>query len=250
MKTLGWIGCFALLMTGCGPEHPKPLTAQDIVDRAIEASGGERYTTSQIAFDFRDYHYEMKPSGQGRILKRSHEVDSGKVTDILQGKRFQRLLNGSPVKVPDSMAIKYSNSINSVHYFAYLPYGLNDPAVNKELLGEAHIGEQSYYKMRITFDRHGGGKDYKDVYIYWFNKKTFVPDYLAYLYHVDGGGLRFRKAYNERQVGGIRFVDYKNYQADTLLPPVSLDSLYQAGKLELLSDIRLRNISVNPGSYN
>ena len=113
----------------------------------------------------------------------------------------------------DSIANVYANSVNSVHYFANLPYGLNDPAVNKEFLGEVAIKDKEYYKIKVTFDQKGGGKDYEDIYLYWFNKETFKPDYLAYKFYVDGGGIRFRVAYNERYLGGIRFVDYENYEA-------------------------------------
>jgi hypothetical protein len=160
------------------------------------------------------------------------------------------MIRDSLVAVPDSMARKYSNSINSVHYFAYLPFGLNDAAVNKRLLGEIEINGNMYYKLEVTFDQEGGGKDYEDVYIYWINKKTLKPDYLAYEFHVDGGGVRFREAYNERYINGIRFVDYRNYEPLDQVSVRETDSLFTAGKLLLLSHIELGDIEVNPGSYN
>lgn len=92
------------------------------------------------------------------------------------------------------MALKYYNSVNSVHYFAYLPQGLNDKAVQKELLGEVVLKGEPYYKVRVTFAQEGGGNDYEDVFIYWFHKQKFTMDYLAYEFHVDGGGMRFREA--------------------------------------------------------
>jgi len=70
--------------------------------------------------------------------------------------------------------------------------------------------KNSYYKLKVTFDQDGGGDDFDDTYVYFFNKATFKPDYLAYDFHVNGGGMRFREAYNERYVNGIRFVDYNN----------------------------------------
>lgn len=236
-----------LLIAGCrpGPEVPE---AQEIVDRAIEVSGGELYKTSRISFDFRGYHYVMEPQANNRVLKRIRILETDTITDIKEGGNFKRLVNDSLVAVPDSMAIRYANSINSVHYFAYLPYGLNDPAVNKKLLGEVLVDGKPYYEVQITFDRKGGGKDYEDVYIYWFNKETFKPDFLAYSFESDGGGLRFRKAFNERYVGGIRFVDYYNFKSGQELHPSVLDSIYMADKLEILSKIELRNIEVNPGS--
>ncbi|MBT8297170.1 MAG: deoxyribose-phosphate aldolase, partial [Maribacter sp.] len=89
------------------------------------------------------------------------------------------------------------------------------------------------------------------VYLYWFNTKSFKPDYLAYEFHVNDGGLRFREAFNERTVNGIRFVDYINYKPIDENQSIDvIESLFQQGKLEVLSKIELKNISVNPGNYN
>ena len=173
------------------------------------------------------------------------------IVDVKSKNGFQRFINGELVQIPDSKANSYANSVNSVHYFAYLPYGLNDPAVKKEYLGEIIIKDKNYHKVKITFDQENGGEDFDDVYIYWFNTNTFKPDYLAYEFHDGKGGLRFREAYNERFVNGIRFVDYKN------LEPIEegksiyeIDSLFIKGKLKLLSKIELKKIVVNPDSYN
>ncbi len=74
---------------------------------------------------------------------------------------------------------------------------------------------------------------------------------MAYEFQVNGGGQRFRKAFNERKVGGIRFVDYQNYKNTQLDHHVhDIDKLYESGTLELLSEIRLEEITVNPGNYN
>jgi hypothetical protein len=61
--------------------------------------------------------------------------------------------------------------------------------------------------------------------------------------------MRFRAAYNERRVGGIRFVDYRNFKYEGKLPVTSLDRLYTEGELELLSLVELKDIEVIPDSY-
>lgn len=227
------------------------LSVQQIVDSSIAVCGGDLYKTSEIAFAFRDKTYILEGKQGERIQKRLTINDSAIVTDIVENQNFKRYVNDSLVNVVDSMATKYSNSINSVHYFAYLPYGLNDPAVNKELLGEVRIKEKEYYKVKVTFEQENGGVDYEDVYLYWFNKQSFKPDYLAYEFLTDGGGMRFREAYNERLVNGIRFVDYKNYKTvDRSVPIIKIDSLFVAERLELLSKIELKNIEIIPDNYN
>jgi hypothetical protein len=144
------------------------------------------------------------------------------------------------------MKTVYANSVNSVHYFVQLPFGLNDEAVNKELIGKDTIHNKEYYEIKVIFDIEGGGSDHEDVYMYWINAQNYHVDYLAYSFEVNEGGLRFRKAYNPRTIEGIRFVDYENYKTDDLDTPLEqLDDLYEARQLELLSKIENKNIEVN-----
>lgn len=239
-----------ILFVGCKNKATESLTAQQIIDKAIDRAGGELYSCSHIDFVFRDYQYSMEYEGNRKILKRVIKTDSATIVDARKNSSFERRVDDHPVSVPDTMARKYANSINSVHYFAYLPHGLNDPAVNKKLLGERNIKGQDYYTIEVTFRQEGGGDDYEDVYIYWINKETFAPDYLAYEFHIDGGGMRFREAYNERYVNGIRFVDYSNYKPSELVSIYKIDQLYQENRLELLSNIALEEIQVNADNCN
>ncbi len=239
-----------VLLFSCKDSPKKEITAQQIVDLAIKRAGGDLYTCSHIDFIFRDRTYSLEYADQGKVLKRITEADSSTIVDIRKRNSFERVVDNNVVIVPDSMARKYANSINSVHYFAYLPYGLNDPAVNKRLLGERSLKGKRYYVLEITFDELDGGDDFEDVYIYWINKETFAADYLAYEFHVDGGGMRFRKAYNERIIEGIRFVDYSNYKPAETVSIYNIDKLFEDDRLELLSQIELENIQVNVDNCN
>jgi hypothetical protein len=234
------------LIVACRDRTVSNISAQEIVDKSILASGGESYKVKDVFYKFRDYQYASEWNNGVRVLKRIKVTDSTKVVDVRSSRRFERFVNDSLVSLTDSIANLYSNSVNSVHYFVYLPYGLNDPAVNKELLGEVTLKDKEYYKVKVTFDQQGGGKDYEDIYLYWFNKETFKPDYLAYRFYVDGGGIRFRAAYNERYLGGIRFVDYENYAASVADDEFyDVDVLYERNQLKLLSKIELEDISVS-----
>ncbi len=250
MKKL-FLGLFSAVLIACN--GPEKIDVQDLVDRAIAVSGGEQYDSVKLSFTFRDKRYAGENTARGKKLSRLFMEDSMEIYDVLEAGTFERTLDGNPTAVPDTSATKYANSINSVHYFVRLPYGLNDPAVQKRYLGIVEIGETAYHKVEITFREQGGGVDFEDVYVYWFNKETLKPDYLAYEFHVNGGGLRFRKALNERYIGGIRFVDYENYKPNTQANEVSvyeLDEQFQQGTLELLSKIELEDIRVTPDNYN
>ena len=235
-----------LVWYSCVDVPEKKITAQEVIDKSIEVSGGKLHDKMQVSFLFRDRKYISELVDGKKVLKRITFTDSLKITDVKGHNFFQRFFNDSLIHTPDSIVSRYSNSVNSVHYFARLPFGLNDPAVRKELLGESEIKHKAYYKVKVTFSQKDGGEDFDDTYIYWFNKKTFKPDYLAYEFHVDGGGVRFREAYNERYVGGIRFVDYNNLKPKKRdFSIFKIDSLFEKGELKLLSKIELDSIKVS-----
>ena len=223
---------------------------QIIVDKSIEASGGELYRSSDISFTFREREYRLYRKAGKRVLMRITETDTARIEDLLSGSSFERRIDGEIQSLPDSTSLSLAEAVNSVHYFAYLPKGLNDAAVNKTYLGLEKLGDADYHKIQVTFDQEGGGTDFEDVFVYWFNTQTFHPDYLAYEYHTNGGGKRFREAFNARKVGGIRFVDYRNYKYSGPLPVSELDSLFLRDELEFLSLIELEKIKVTPGNYN
>jgi len=239
--------CFLFAAISCD----RPKTAQQIVDRAIEVSGGERYQSHAFEFFFRGRMYRLTREKGQRILWRHTFTDSGEIRDKKTANGFERYWEGRPISLADTVAAKYGRSVNSVHYFAYLPYGLNDKAVRKKMIGESEINGIVYDKVEISFQEKGGGEDFEDVFHYWFNQETGKPDYLAYVYHTDGGGVRFRVAQNERYVNGIRFVDYGNYKPkEKGVGLGQLDSLYQIGALELLSEIKLDSVRVIPDNCN
>jgi len=221
------------------------LTAQQIIDKAIIATGSDKVSNSIIEFDFRDKNYKANRNNGKFSLFRSFKEDSVLMVDEFSNTGFKRLENGIQSAVLDSMVFKYSNSINSVHYFSILPFGLNDPAVHKKLLENVVINGELYYKVEIRFSEDGGGKDFEDVFMYWIGKEDFKMDYLAYTYLTDGGGMRFRESKNERFVNGIRFVDYNNYKPkNTSTKLENLDKAFKNKELEKLSEINLKHVKV------
>ena len=240
MKTNVFTFILACIFISCSTK------AEKIIDRSIELSGGNEFNHKMISFDFRYKNYVSKRK-DGEFSLERFTVNSSSVTrDVFNNTGFHRYINRDTIKVPDSLAVKYANSVNSVHYFAYLPYGLNDHSVNSELLGETEIKGQGYYKIKVWFDNSESDVgDDEDVYVYWINKDTYFVDYLAYEFKVDGGGMRFREAYNPRFIGGIRFVDYHNYKPESKSASLyELDSLFENDKLVKVSEIELKNIQV------
>ncbi len=239
-----------LLLVSCAQKETA-LTAQAVVDKAIKEACSGNCDRATIDFTFRDRCYVSKRDGGAFQYERITSDSTGVTHDVLSNNGFQRFRNDTLLTVADTMVTRYSNSVNSVLYFAQLPYGLNDAAVQKELLGEDTINGEPYFEIGVSFSEEGGGTDFEDTFVYWIHKERFTVDYLAYAYATDGGGIRFREAYNPRVVEGIRFVDYNNYKPASLDTELTqLDDLFEQGELSLLSKIETESVGVELPQIN
>jgi hypothetical protein len=227
-------------------ESNEESDAQEVVNKAIEIAGGENYQRARINFNFRNVSYKSaRNNGEFELERLVIDSLGSKTRDLLSNNGLIRFRNDSVVKVADSIINSVSNSVNSVHYFLQLPFGLNDPGVNKKLVGRDTINGKGYYEIKVTFEAGTNGSDHEDEYLYWINEDIFTVDYLAYNFEVNEGGVRFRKAINPRVINGIRFVDYENFKyRDAGVDLKKLDSLYTAGELSLVSKIINEDIEV------
>ena len=232
------------LLFSCVPnKQDGTALAQKIVDKTIAMHGGKNYNTLHIGFNFRDRHYTIQKENSRFQYIRAFSENGQAIKDVLNNEGFQRYINEQITPVEDTMANKYSNAINSVIYFALLPQPLNDSATIKTYKGITTIKNKEYHTIEVSFREKGGGKDFDDLFFYWIDTQNFTVDYLAYLFHVDGGGVRFRVAYNPITLRGIRFQQYENYKADKTIPLAQLPALFENGKLEYLSKIELEAIT-------
>lgn len=215
------------------------------MDAAIEAHGGAAYQSFLLEFDFRERHYTAARNKGIYAYTREFTDSAAKIKDVLDNSGFTRYRNGEIVPLKPRREAAFARSVNSVIYFALLPFGLNDDAVNKEWVRETTIAGEPYDVIRVTFRPAGGGDDHNDIFLYWFHRSKNTMDYVAYSYETDGGGLRFRKAVNPRRAGGILLQDYINYKpADESVALEELESMFVSGQLEKLSEIRLENATV------
>lgn len=245
MKAMRYLGLFSILLLWALQSCQQPSEAQKIVDRAISVHGGKKFESSMISFDFRNMHYEILKFPDRFEYIREFTDSTGQVRDVLNNSGFVRTVNGQSVELLEERVSAFSNSVNSVAYFAFLPYGLNDPAAVKTLVGSTELEGKTYDIIKVAFQEEGGGEDHEDEFLYWFDKETGFLDYMAYSYHTNGGGVRFRKAIKRHSVGGLVLLDYENYKpAEKDTPLDELEALFKAGKLELLSEIIMENIEV------
>lgn len=230
-----------MLLMSCS----SPPSANNIIDKAIKAHGGERFQYSKISFNFRGTPYSVKRNGGQYRYERMISDSLGTAKDLLTNSGFKRIRNDSLVSLSAKDSTGYANGLNSVIYFTLLPYKLNDGAVNKELLGESTIKGEPYYKIEVTFDEEGGGTDSQDRFMYWIHQGDYTMDYFAYRYHVNEQGTRFREAKNIRTIKGIRFADYNNFGSEDMENPLrKYDTYFNADTLNKVSEVNIDSIEV------
>ncbi len=246
MRLLHCLLFLAFLVPLSGCDHRSE--AQKIVDLSIAAHGGKAFENSKIDFDFRNIHYTIYKTPKAFEYIREFTDSTGTVKDVLNNTGFTRTVNGAKIDTLTEERIgAFSRSVNSVAYFAFLPYGLNDEAAIKTYLGETELEGEKYHLVKVTFVPEGGGEHYEDEFLYWFGQEDHLMDYMAYSYHTDGGGVRMREVSGVMEVGGIRFQNYLNLKAsDEKTPLDMMEELYTSGKLGKLSEINLENIRVKP----
>ena len=247
MKTVFYSLVFVLL-TFFSISCDSRSEAEKIVDAAIAAHGGGLYENTVIRFSFRGTQYSIFKSPEAFEYTRTFSDSTGEVMDVLNNAGFMRKVNGVSIDTLMEERIgAFSRSVNSVAYFAFLPYGLNDAAAIKTYLGETTIKGKAYHLVKVTFQAAGGGEHFEDEFLYWFGVADQRMDYMAYSYHTDGGGVRLRELRAAKEVDGIRFQDYVNLKAASKETPLdSMQYLYEKGALEKLSEINLENIQTSP----
>ena len=229
--------------------------ADTVVFAAIEAAGGWALDTATVSFRFRGADYGVDLRGGTYVYTRAYRDSLGRsVDDVLTNTGFRRSIDGRAGRIlvgapRDSLArldAAAREGLNAVVYFALLPRWLADGAARRHYEGTDTLRGRAYHRIRVTFVAEGGGVDHGDEFLCWFDTGDLSLDYLAYAYATDGGGLRFREAYNPRRVAGIVVQDYRNYSP----PPearLSLDGLagaWERGNLELLSTVILEDVRV------
>jgi Family of unknown function (DUF6503) len=232
-----------LVVGACSP----PPDAQSVVDSSIAWQRGQRLENAEMTFDFRDRSFRIRRNnGVFEYERRYVDSTGANVMELLSNDGLIREINGEVVELDSASYRSAETAVNSVVYFALLPLPLNDPAARKQLLGTSVMDGKTYHELEVTFAPEGGGRDYDDRFIYWIDVESGALDYLAYYFHVNDGGSRFRKAVNIREIEGVRIADYLNFRSSdlTLDNIEQYDAHYSTGTAELVSEINLENVQI------
>ncbi len=239
-----------LFVAGCASESQDD--PQAIVDAAIEAHGGEAMDGGKLSFTFRGTPFSVERDGGRFAYKRTTSDSLGQaIEDVVDNDGARRFIGGEAVEIDSITTRRINTDLISVAYFALLPLPLNDAAAQKRYVGSQTIKGEAYDMIEVTFAQGGGGRDYQDVFVYWFHAERHTMDYLAYSYVLgadetgpNATGIRFREAGNVRDVGGFRVQDYRNFTADAGTDLAEMGLMYEAGELRVVSDVLLEDVRV------
>lgn len=243
-----------LLLTSCtdASEVDNAPAAETIIERAIAAQSGDLLDRAVVEFDFRGEHFRIRHEDGRFSYARTYEDSLGReVREVLTNDSLYREIDGQRVDLSEEERPVVEEDVNSVTYFALLPYFLQDPAVRASYAGPDTIEGTPYHRIAVSFRKEGGGPDWQDRFLYWFRQDDYAMDYFAYAYGLGPGeepDTRFREAFNVRHVGGVRFADHYNYTVDTLSPSnlARYGDFVGSDSLELVSTIAHDSIRVRP----
>jgi len=232
-----------------------PLGAAEelaVIERAIEHHGGSIYDHSQaelelcsgsgcyqISVRMEDGVYRYRVAGPVSAGHRQVEVTNNALSYWHEGVE-QAVTPGEEQRLRDWAMARI--------YFVFLPYRLGDPGVRQRDLGLERWGARELQKLKITF-RAGSSTDDQDEFLYWFDPQTGRLEQFAYSFEGNPGGLRFRRLFNYRRIGGILFFDQENLglDADGLeidqVTPAFVDARMRPISTVTVSDVRVETLA-------
>ncbi len=238
LVTISWLA--ACQEQSGGPEQ--------VVADAIERHGGDIFDRVHMAWDFRGVPFEvLQEDGRFRFQRTVTDSLGQATVEVMENEGSWVEEDGARVDLDPRQRARLETAVNSVVYFGFLPFRLDDPPVRHRDLGTAELDGESYRKIEVTFEQEGGGSDWEDRFIYWFHAEDHTLDYLAYREAADVETTRFRRAVNRREVGGLVVQDYENYTGDPDVGDVAeYDRLFEAGDLRLVSMVEFDDLQVHP----
>lgn len=239
----------AALVSSTGLPSRAAAAPPAIVERAIELHGGDLYTSTRtrltlcslsgcydldVTLDGGRYDYRVEGTVRGErwVVRSTNDELEWWVDGVArepEPERVQALADWASARV----------------YFCFLPFRLADPAVGIEDLGLEVWEGRALHKVRVRFDP-GSSTDAEDEYLYWFDPETARLEQFAYSFQGEPGGLRFRRGFNYRRIGGILFFDQENLGVDA--DGLSVDDLDPplVATLRRVSTVTLEEIRVEP----
>lgn len=218
---------------------------QAVIDEAIRHHGGALYESSEVSLSISSLSgtFALTSRVDGGLF--DHRVERGEGAEAhlvrVTNDGVSVIRDGEESLVTGEDAERLQRFVFARVYFPFLPYRLNDPGVRKADQGLESWDGRQLRRVKVTFDSGDG-----DEYAFWFDPATGRLEQLAYSFQTGKGGLRFRRAFNHRRVGGILFHDAENFGMSGKGLNVDYVTPEAVGSMDHISTIELRDIRVAP----
>lgn len=219
----------------------------EIVDRSIEFHGGEIFlhSLSELQVCSKSGCYRIRARVDGGMF----EIEAaGRVRDQerrvrITNETVEHWQDGSEMEVTTERSQSLRDWVMAKAYFVYLPFRLNDNSVVQQDLGIEVWKDRPLYKVKVTFVAETSS-DADDEFLYWFDPDTGRLEQFAYSFAGKPGGLRFRRAFNYRRVGGLLFFDQENWGVEG--EGLTVDGIHPEGiaSWDLVSTVTVQEMIV------
>lgn len=222
----------------------------EIVDRAITFHGGDRFQDSEATFDLcsRSGCFSVRSKINGGLFE--FEVGGpvrGVQRRVIASNSDLRLwLDGVPSPVSEDREQQLRDWVMARVYFVFLPFRLNDASVIKRDEGVSNWEGRQLHKITVTFVA-GSSTDADDEFAFWFDPASGRLEQFAYSFRGRPGGIRFRRLFNYRRVGGILFYDQENWGLDGDGLEVESIDPGLVRSMERISTVTVSNVEVKTG---
>ena len=178
-------GFFIVLCLSCLNCTTKSISAEEIIDKSVEAHGGFQYWSElkQLEFDKSTILYTpegdvereinqhqmflLKPSLEGAIL--SNETYKNDL--YFHGNEFSKVINDSVFMVSDSLEFEAAkNTFFAAHYVVCQPFKLKDENLILKYVGKEKIDNTEVYAVNVSYTTDD---KQSDKWTYYFDAKTY-----------------------------------------------------------------------------
>lgn len=231
-----------LLLFSCNNEQS--LSGEDLLNRAIEVSGGDSFFHSTISFDAQGMRYTMERDGNIANFTSERQVDTTYYKATYRNGYQQYFVNGVEQEESFSSRKFISSRLEGFLYLTSIPHVFNQTAVIVNRKEDVVIRNKTYQVLHITFTKLPEDDPGNEFYLYIDPVSGYV-EFRAEKLDLDGETNLLKKAYNPRIIEGIRFVDYKVFTTrDTTMLLSDYYKAYDIPNLIPIGDIEYTNIEV------
>lgn len=234
------------------PADPASSGARAIVEKAIAFHGGETFEASDVSFEIasKSGTFRVEVRREGGLYRQTVQslTQEGPRRVTVTNDAVEVTVGGEARPLAREEEERWRSHVAARVWFPFLPYGLRGDGVYLHDRGLVEWpagggGTRRLHAVKVTFEP-GSSSGAEDEYLFWFDPETGRLEQLAYSF---AGGLRFRKAFNFRRVGGLLFADHENFGVDEEGREVDevTPELVRA-EMEPISTIELRDIQVRP----